>query len=66
MEDVVTTAGSALRAAEAVDEAGGSILGVLALVDREEGGRERLREAGLDLVAIFSRTLLLDPAARPA
>ena len=66
VEDVVTTAGSALRAAEAVDEAGGSILGVLALVDREEGGRERLREAGLALVAIFSRTALLDPAARPA
>ena len=65
VEDVVTTGGSALRAASAVHEAGGSILGVLALVDRQEGGRERLREAGLELVGIFSRATLLDPAASP-
>lgn len=66
VEDVVTTGGSALQAASAVQEAGGSILGVLALIDREEGGRERLREAGLELVGIFSRATLLDQAGRPA
>jgi orotate phosphoribosyltransferase len=47
VEDVITSGGSALRAAEAVRAAGGEIAGVLALVDREEGGREALEGAGL-------------------
>ncbi len=46
IEDVITTGGSALRAAAAIAAAGGIILGVLALVDREEGGREALENAG--------------------
>ena len=52
IEDVVTTGGSALRAVEAVRAAGGSVLGVLALVDREEGGREALERAGLVVRAL--------------
>jgi orotate phosphoribosyltransferase len=47
IEDVITTGGSALRAATAVRAAGGVVLGVLALVDREEGGRETLESAGV-------------------
>lgn len=46
VEDVITTGGSALRAAEAVTSAGGRVAGVLALVDREEGGREAIEAAG--------------------
>ena len=46
IEDVITTGGSALRAAEAIRAAGGVIVGVLAVVDREEGGREALEAAG--------------------
>jgi orotate phosphoribosyltransferase len=46
VEDVITTGDSALRAAKTVGEAGGMILGVLAVVDREEGGRECIEEAG--------------------
>lgn len=49
VEDVVTTGQSALRAVEAVHEAGGTVVGVLAVVDREEGGREALGAAGYDL-----------------
>jgi orotate phosphoribosyltransferase len=49
VEDVITTGSSALRAAEAVLAAGGVIAGVLALVDREEGGREALESAGLEV-----------------
>ena len=52
VEDVITTGDSALRAAASVAEAGGNILGVLALVDREEGGRERIEEAGYDVRAL--------------
>ena len=46
IEDVITTGGSALRAAEAIRAAGGVVAGVLALVDREEGGREALQGRG--------------------
>jgi len=42
IEDVITTGRSALQAIEAVQSAGGKIAGVLALVDREEGGREAI------------------------
>ena len=52
IEDVVTTGGSALRAAEAIRAAGGEVVGVLALVDREEGGREALEAAGLRVLAL--------------
>lgn len=52
IEDVITTGGSALNAVEAVRAAGGSVRGVLALVDREEGGREALESAGLDVLAM--------------
>lgn len=53
-EDVITTGASALQAVEAVREAGGEVLGVLALVDREEGGREALREEGLRVLPLFT------------
>ncbi|HEX9632196.1 MAG TPA: orotate phosphoribosyltransferase [Gemmatimonadales bacterium] len=52
VEDVITTGGSALRAAEAVQAAGGRVLGVLAVVDREEGGRETLAAAGYSVTAL--------------
>jgi orotate phosphoribosyltransferase len=47
IEDVITTGGSAQRAIEAVRAAGGTVLGVLAVVDREEGGREALEHGGI-------------------
>jgi orotate phosphoribosyltransferase len=52
VEDVITTGGSALRAAEAIRAAGGVVAGVLALVDREEGGREALEGAGLSVITL--------------
>jgi orotate phosphoribosyltransferase len=55
IEDVITTGGSAQRAIEAVRGAGGVIAGVLALVDREEGGREAIEAAGLPVLALVRR-----------
>jgi orotate phosphoribosyltransferase len=52
IEDVITTGGSALRAVDAIRAAGGVVAGVLALVDREEGGREALVGAGLAVIAL--------------
>ena len=59
IEDVVTTGGSARRAAAAVRQGGGEILGVLALVDREEGGREALEAEGLSVRALATASDLL-------
>ena len=52
IEDTVTTGNSARTAATAVRAAGGIVIGVLALVDREEGGREALAAEGLSVVAL--------------
>lgn len=65
IEDAVTSGGSALKAIEAVRGLGATIAGVLCLVDRQEGARERLSEAGLPLVAAFTGNELLT-AARAA
>lgn len=53
-EDVITTGNSVLDAAAAVEEAGGDVLAVLALVDREEGGRENLQRAGYRALTLFT------------
>jgi orotate phosphoribosyltransferase len=52
VEDVITTGGSAQRAIEAVTLAGGVVLGVLAVVDRGEGGRGALEGEGRGVVAL--------------
>ena len=52
IEDTITTGGSARRAIDAVRDAGGTVAGVLALVDREEGGREALEGLGLVVVSL--------------
>ena len=52
IEDTITTGGSARKAVEAVRNAGGTVVGVLALVDREEGGRESLEADGLDVISL--------------
>jgi len=52
VEDVITTGVSALRAASAVASNGGIVAGVLAVVDRNEGGRETLQERGFPVIAL--------------
>jgi orotate phosphoribosyltransferase len=55
LEDVVTTGGSTLSAAAKLRAAGYVVSGVVALVDRLEGGREAIDRDGLPLVALFTR-----------
>ena len=55
-EDVITTGGSAIRAIRAVQDAGGIVSGVLALVDRMEGGREAITELGVPVVTLVTAT----------
>lgn len=59
IEDVTTTGGSALKAVQAVREAGATADMVITLVDREEGGAQNLSEHGVALEAIFTRSEIL-------
>lgn len=58
-EDVVTSGGSALKAIDALTRFGATVLGVVAVVDREEGGRDAIRDAGYELVSLFAVSELL-------
>jgi orotate phosphoribosyltransferase len=52
VEDVITSGDSAARAIAAVEQAGGHVLGVLAVVDREQGGRAALEAGGRRVVTL--------------
>jgi orotate phosphoribosyltransferase len=54
VEDVITTGRSALEAIRAVEGEGGRVLGVLAVVDREEGGRATIQQAGYEVEALVT------------
>lgn len=55
LEDVVTTGGSTLKAVAKLREVGVNVVGVVAVVDRLEGGADAIREAGLPLISIATR-----------
>jgi orotate phosphoribosyltransferase len=54
IEDVITTGRSALDAVAAARAAGARVLGVLAVVDRDEGGRQAIEAAGLPVAVLVS------------
>jgi orotate phosphoribosyltransferase len=55
VEDVVTTGASSIKAAKRAEDEGFRVLSVIAIVDREETGAEKIREAGYDFKAIFTK-----------
>ena len=59
VEDVVTSAGSALFALDLLRSEGRWSTTSISVVDREEGGRERLRDAGTELTALVTATEVL-------
>lgn len=59
VEDVTTTGGSAIKAAESVREAGGVIVLVLTMVDREEGATEAFAAAGLPFRSLYKASEFL-------
>jgi orotate phosphoribosyltransferase len=56
VEDVITSGGSARRALAAIEDAGGRVLGVFAVVDREEGGKSTLENEGRNVVVLTTAT----------
>ena len=63
IEDVVTSGGQLLESCAALREQGAELVAVLSVIDREQGGREALRAAGLDYRAVFTMTELRRAAA---
>ncbi len=58
IEDVVTSGGAAISALEALRVGGATVNGILAVIDREDGGAERLAATGVPFLALFTRTEL--------
>jgi len=54
VDDVLTTGGSIIRAIEAVEAKGCSVVKVVVLLDRQQGGADEIRRRGYDLAAIFT------------
>ncbi|MEL6813860.1 MAG: orotate phosphoribosyltransferase [Cyanobacteria bacterium J06598_3] len=54
LEDVVTTGASALKAVERLRAVGYEVNNILALVDRQQGGRELYDKEGLTFQSIFT------------
>jgi len=54
VDDVLTTGGSVLKAIEAVAAANCQVVKVIVLVDRGEGGSDRLKQEGYDFTALLS------------
>ena len=52
IEDVITTGKSALQAIDAIEAGGGIIVGVLAVVDRQDGGTESINARGFQVHAL--------------
>lgn len=59
VEDVVTTGGSSMKAVNRAKEEGLDVLGIVSLVDREEGGRENIEAEGYWLKTIFTKSQLV-------
>jgi len=59
VEDVVTSGGSSIKAIKRAEEEGLVVLGVVTLVDREEGGRENIEKEGYWLKSIFTKAEIL-------
>ncbi len=58
IEDVITTGASALKAVQAAKDSGAEIKIILAVVDREEGGREEIAKLGIPIFSLFTATQL--------
>lgn len=54
-EDVATSGGQALEAVKVLQDAGATVAGVIATIDRQEGARENVQSAGIRFEALFTK-----------
>jgi len=62
VDDVITTGGSLLQAVDALRDLQVEVVEALAVVDRQEGGREAIEARGLRVHALFVRNEFSAPA----
>ncbi len=55
VEDVITTGGSTIKAVKRARQAGLKVMGVVVLIDRQEGGREAIEAMGLPVRALLTK-----------
>lgn len=58
-DDVITSGGSIIKGAKQVEAEGGKVEVVMAVLDREEGGREAIEAHGYRFLSIFTKKDLL-------
>jgi orotate phosphoribosyltransferase len=56
IEDVLTTGGEAIKAAEKLRAAGAQVVKLIAVLDREEGAADAIATAGLDYEPLFRKS----------
>jgi len=66
VDDVVTSGNSTITAINAVVKEGGKVAFAAVLVDRQEGGREKIEAMGYPLLSLFQRDELLGDADKPS
>ncbi len=55
LEDVATTGGQALEGVGVLKELGANVLAVIATIDRQEGARENMENAGVRFESLFTK-----------
>jgi orotate phosphoribosyltransferase len=56
IEDILTTAGAAISAAERLRDYGVEIVKLIGVIDREEGASENIKKAGFQMDALFKKS----------
>ena len=59
-EDVITTGGSSIKAIDRAKKCGLKVLGVVVLIDRQEGGREAIEKLGVPVRTLLTREEILE------
>ena len=55
IEDVITTGGSTIKAIDRAKKCGLKVLGVIVLIDRQEGGKEKIEAKGVKVETLLTR-----------
>lgn len=55
IEDVATTGGQSIEAAKLLEALGTKVLGIVVVIDRQEGARENIEQAGFAFHALFTK-----------
>jgi len=58
LEDIATTGGQVLEAAQQLTELGAKVVAIVAVIDREEGAREHIEGAGYRFDSLFTKRAL--------